>query len=188
MLLALNTIPFPDLALGNPEVWDMVLEEMPTLRPRQWLGGKILDFILLSHWAQVYREAPVLFVDVETSRYFAETPDLHSDQVIHTRKRLLLPDPDALEEKPVLVPIMHINHYFLVLFDYTNATAHIIGQRYNVLNVQYTRNVDWTEWDGDRLWEHIAQIMGWAACPVEDVEIFGVDWPQVYFNLCLLVT
>jgi hypothetical protein len=165
----------------------MVPQEMPTLRPNQWLGGKVLDFVLLSHWVQIYREAPVLFVDLGTSQHFAGDADPDDDEIVSTRKRLLPPDVGAPGGKPVLVPILHMDHYFLALFDYTKETAHIIGRRINVKGLQHTGDVDWTEWNGHQLWGRIAQIMGWTACPVEDVQTFGVDWPQVGHTPCLLI-
>jgi hypothetical protein len=163
------------IAAGDPDNWDMVNEELQTIKPGEWLGGSIMDFVLLTHWLYTRKQAILYLLNVSMVTLIKH--GLDEELVKICRARLGLPQHGQLILKPVVAVIIHENHYFVTIFDYSSNRAHVIGR--NITREGFQENVVWDDWDGSRIWDCVAELFGWHACPANSVEKTGIDWLQV---------
>jgi hypothetical protein len=162
--------------MGDPYTWDSVPQELNTLGPKQWLGGALMDYVLLRHWLKIHHAANVYFIDFITIRHFCDRTEPTEMEFHHSRRRLLIPE-GPIDLKPVLLPVLEVNHYFLVIFDYSSKRAHILGR--NIGRVGPSSEIHWESWNGPKLWNMVAKLFGWMVTSSQSVIKSGFDWLQV---------
>jgi hypothetical protein len=153
-----------------------VPQAIKTFKTGSWLDAALMDYVLLELWIKAHVQAPVFLIpvrnatelrDVEFSEKWA--PDM--------RRRLFLPTQGPIDQKPVLVPVFHGNHYFLAVFDYQTQCAHVLGERITLQGP--TTDIPWETWKGPLFWSRIAQSFGWQT-QLEGINLSGVNWIQVH--------
>jgi hypothetical protein len=169
--------------VGDPANWDMVHEEMNTIEPKQWLGGSILDYTLLHHWLEMKDNAQVYILTSITVAFLGAGTE-SEDQITNCRRHIGLSDNGALAMKPIVLIILHANHYFVVVFDHYTSRAHILGS--SIQRKGPTFNVTWEGWNGPLLWERTAAAFGWVTNSANNVYKIGHDWHQVSGILVVL--
>jgi len=136
----------------------------------------LIDLVLVHYWARVHRQASSFVLRMSFAHEIRISTESSSLWVSHSRKYLLLPVDEPIDHKPVIVPILNHNHYFLAIFNYLTRRAYVLGQKIN--EEGFVPRVDWKSWRGEILWMRIARIFGWET-QSEGVLVSGVNWKQV---------
>jgi hypothetical protein len=59
----------------------MIQEELDTIRPKTWLSGTIMDYVLLHDWFQYRNQSSIYMVDVNISMALQETTMQVEEQI-----------------------------------------------------------------------------------------------------------
>jgi len=163
-------------------MWSPVWEEMDTLEPTRWLGGSILDYALLVQWLQMKKTMKCYLLGSHATVDLATSDKLEECQVSSIRKQNGLPARGLSPKKPVILIILHANHYFVVVFNYDSESIHVLGRSGNQHG--YTNEIGWKDWRGSRLWTYVAQLFGWKAKNPAEAHKSGYNWLQVRYDSC----
>lgn len=154
---------------------------MDTLKPTRWLGGSILDYALLVQRLQMKKTIKCYLLGSHVTVDLATSDKLEECQVSSIRRQNGLSARGPLPKKPVVLVILHANHYFVVVFNYSSGSVHVLGQSGN--HSGYTNEIGWENWRGCQLWTYVAKLFGWKA--KDPVEAFksGYNWLQVCYEI-----
>jgi hypothetical protein len=161
-------------------MWDLIPDVMNTLKPGMYLDGSIVDYVLMRHWFKIHHKAKAWLVLGHLIHLIRmSNSPLPDDNNLNTcRRHLLLPMRGGIPMRPVVLPILKFDHYWVVVFDYQTNTVHVLGERISVLG-NSLEPTNWESWDGPLLWNCISHIFGWDARPAEEVSISRINWLQV---------
>lgn len=170
--------------MANPTLWGSAVQEIFSLNPRQYLEQGVLEFVLRDRWLCIGRTSPVLFVDYGTvyaiGTTYKQIIKIDDEFVKRYRQGIMLPIDGVIPKRPVAMPFWRGSHYFTVVFDYTDATACILG--HHIICNETVVHKRWEkEWDGSSLWIKIAQLFDWEPPTPDSVTVTNINWPQVSF-------
>lgn len=139
-----------------------------------------MDYVLLHDWFQYKNNSSVYMVDVNISMALRNNTIQVHEQIASFRNRYTLSEYDSLVAKPVVIVILNFDHYFVTVFDYASRRVYVLGK--SIHEQGYTEDLDWGAWGGPTLWERIAMLFGWISSPLDEVEMQGFNWIQVYIS------
>ena len=142
-------------------MWDLIPDVMNTLKPGMYLDGSIVDYVLMRHWFKIRHKAKAWLVLGHLIHLIRmSNSPLPDDNNLNTcRRHLLLPMRGGIPMRPVVLPILKFDHYWVVVFDYQTNTVHVLGERISVLG-NSLEPTNWESWDGPLLWNCISHIFG----------------------------
>lgn len=83
--------------------------------------------------------------------------------------------------RPVILIIFHSQHYFTVVFDYSNMTVYVFASRITQSGY-FTNDIPWKDWKGPHLWCRVADLLGWDAGELDNIIVVARQWLQVIFS------
>jgi hypothetical protein len=85
-----------------------------------------------------------------------------------------------VQGRPIAFLVFHSSHFFVVVFDYTQQKAYIIGRSIH----GHSNGLSWAEWRGPQLWIRIPSVYRVPnVCTPEEVTLTMVDWVHVSQDL-----
>lgn len=143
-----------DHFFGNPHYWCSALAEIPTLAPRTWLDGHLMDFYLAHRFATLAHPSNAVYLPVTVGRGTQQFDDFERDlyQRLYPRESIL--------GKAITFLLLLNQHYFVVVFHYQLGISVTYGRQWSNVTEEFTAHDDWNRWDGQRLWTSIADLLG----------------------------
>ncbi|KAI5997367.1 hypothetical protein EDD15DRAFT_2162774 [Pisolithus albus] len=164
----------------------MAFQNLGTLRYQTWIDATVLNFHLLSRWYSVQGRTQVRYVD-----FFSAIPSISSgihvlpevEETSLFKQRHLIHSLPANPSTPIAFVVMHASHFFVVVFDYQDDSAFVLGRR--ISNVPDTPHPyydelhdDWNRWNGPFYWSRIAALHGYDSADPKDVSVLVYNWTQ----------
>jgi hypothetical protein len=162
--------------MARPVFWTSVLDTWRTLGSKEWLEATVADFYLTHVWYEMTDRSRMRYVDLHTSM----VPHIAEEELALFRRNNFLPREGICPVVPVGFIVHHAHHFFVVIFDYQQRTAHIMGRHisFTTLQVEGVDPHSWSDWNGPEYWRRIAVLHGWSTGDVADVSIRTRDWLQ----------
>jgi hypothetical protein len=151
----------------------------------------LLDFFLSweSHQSQVLGKGVNSFYYLHSEMVKGLTGELDQDKSL-LKKGLGLSNP-IIDCAPVLFLVnFEPNTYFLVMFDFSEKKALILG-RYTLRRIHFTfPYAEWRSWNGPLLWKRIGRAFNWLSAEMIEGEpkamIYETNWIPVCLPIKLL--
>jgi hypothetical protein len=189
---------------ANPLYWVNAFENMHSLLPNIWPFESSLSLPSMDAWwyARNHPWMTCVFIDlllITELRGQASSNDMPTIQSYGTKENSRLyalcgSVADRLQTHRAVFIITkalgddsHENHYFVVIFDYDNYRAHIMGNEMrgrNDFHIEHGSSTEWDrKWRGPWLWEVIGRQLGWiapeACLSYDSVRLIYSYWQQV---------
>ena len=164
--------------ISNPSIWAVAVQEIKSLRPKNYVSGSIMNLFLLTKWYRTKMDTYCYFVDLFMTVSFLP-PDPEEIAQFQSYSGLLSNPRVPPPLKPVVFIICRHQHYFTICFDYQSNHAWVFGRNPKPLTVGLGINVGWNKWNGLMYWRRVAALFGW---PVSDVNptVNTYDFEQVF--------
>ncbi|KAN0101312.1 hypothetical protein V8E55_001296 [Tylopilus felleus] len=174
-------------SMARPALWAIAYQNLSTLKHQTWIEASVLNFFLLSLWYSVSGQTRVRYVDffsamLSISSGIHSLPDVQEIQLFQQRHMFdsLPADPSV----PVAFVVLSSGHFFVVVFDYQENLALVLGRRISG-NVSEDpdpyyddRRDDWNGWNGPLYWMRIAALHGYDPVKPDQVDVQVRNWTQ----------
>jgi hypothetical protein len=169
-----------DQIMADPSFWSYVIEGLPTLTPGTYIHGECIDFNLRTYWMKEKSHAFMWFLHLEGVRSFQMQQGPDEDELRHLRQQLCIPE-ENVEDRPVVLVVHFVDHYFVVVGDYESGVMYVFGRHVSadLAGVSVQDDKDWRAWRGHFLWIHLPKLFGWKRTSAEPSVIFAINWEQV---------
>lgn len=136
-----------------PSHWCLALVEIPTLAPKKWIGGALMDFYLTYHFTTLIEPTNVVYLPFTfTAHNMVINDSMRATyQQFYTR--------EALQGKAIVFVLFQRQHYFVVLFDYHQGISVTYGRQWSKVTEGFTPSEDWGQWNGPHMWNRIADLL-----------------------------
>jgi len=163
--------------MSNPAVWYSAYQSLGSLAAGQYILGPILNLYFIDSWYRC-REPKVHYIDLEFTLAMRMAP-LNPIQSRTFRKQYLHPlDDSDIPLRPVAFAVLHEEHYFTAVFDYSRDTAFVLGRSRSSEGAENDDFNDWTHWSGPELWKNAASLFGWRTVSSSSVTVEVENWVQ----------
>lgn len=205
---------------AHPRHWMALLSSLNQIAPRCWLSNTIICSYLMDLWWSQHHQhqSTVMYLPLDSlhqmSCALALLDDSHSATVpqptngpFYALYGSLIP---LLSHRRVcFVLIRNINelltgiilqsparpppnHFFAVVFDYTNHRAYSFGafpRSRPATTCMAASKSNWNRWGGPGLWRNIAKSLGWedVLSAIDTISVVTKDWVQVWCACSLLI-
>ncbi|KAG1839613.1 hypothetical protein C8R48DRAFT_621556 [Suillus tomentosus] len=112
--------------------------------------------------------------------YTARVNEITTEEVDLFRRNYFVPLEGKCPVVPVGFIVHHSDHFFVVIFDYQQSIAHVLG-RYisdSAMDVDGIDPFNWEGWQGPEYWRRIASLHGWRIGDVTQISVIHRDWTQ----------
>jgi hypothetical protein len=173
--------------LANSVLWIDAYHNLETLKPGRLITLAVLDFFLSweSHQSQHSGNSANCFYYLHAEIVQKLTGDPDHDNTLVQKCLGFYTHP--INNAPVLFLVtFRQNTYFLVLFDFSQSKALILG-RYRVEKSDFISiHAEWESWNGPTLWKTICRAFNWLTSEMgetQHVVVYEANWIPVY--LCI---
>jgi hypothetical protein len=121
------------------------------------------------------------FVHLEGVHCFQTEKGPNEEELRHLRQQLCIPANENIEDRPVVVVVHFVDHYFVAVGDYEADVMYVFGRHTNadLAGVYVQDDEDWRKWRGHFLWIHLPKLFGWESRSMEPSVILSTNWEQV---------
>jgi hypothetical protein len=183
---------YPATHLANSVLWIAAYQNLETLKPGGFITLAILDFFLSwkSYQSQHSGNSAGCFyyLNTETIQKLNGDPDQDNTLV---QKCLDINTQSVCHAPVIFLVTFGQNTYFLVLFDFSEKKALILGRyRFQTLDV-VSVHAEWQSWDGPTLWKRIGRAFNWLTAEMNDARstavIYKAKWIIQGFYKTILI-
>jgi hypothetical protein len=169
-LCYIHMIPYVVVGLGNPFLWTNAFYNISSLTSQEWIDAACVDFHLGLYFIQQSQKM-VNHIPLTTSMLFCQ--DEVGPGHLQDLKRSTMP---YVQGRPIAFLVYHSSHFFVVVFDYAQQKAYVIGRSIH----GHSNGLSWSEWHGPQLWIRVPSVCDVSnVCTPEEVTLTTVDWVHV---------
>jgi hypothetical protein len=161
--------------MAQPDLWQGALWSWASLELGEWIEAAVANFYLLHVWHEMLGRSRVRYVNMIIMGFNIDDEDME----IHRRNHFV-PHDSPCAMAPVGFIAHHINHFFVVIFDYQRRIAHVLGRYISqtAMDIAGKDVHNWNDWRGPEYWRKIGDLHRWSTGDSADVIIVPVDWRQ----------